>query len=197
MYYTLILLAIATFNGIYTNFINNLAFSWSNYWWIISRTFVLGSIPISIITLVDFNQKNSANSSLAKQITLGKENNVNTNKCFNLTTALKGEQLSFSEEQFSFAVAVGNYVDVYLSTPSAELSRTTLRLSLSSLEEQLQSSTDIVRCHRSYIVHLQKVIAVTGNAQGLKLSMTNTTEVVSVSRKYIQLIKRYYKTNTI
>ncbi|GAA4411268.1 LytTR family DNA-binding domain-containing protein [Nibrella viscosa] len=61
--------------------------------------------------------------------------------------------------------------------------KTLLRSSLSRLEGQITHPA-IVRCHRSYIVNLDRVEKVTGNAQGYKLHMLNAQHVVPVARKY-------------
>jgi len=63
-----------------------------------------------------------------------------------------------------------------------------LRSSLSRLEGQIAElpnlRTHIVRCHRSYIVNLNRVERVTGNAQGYKLHLLGGQFVVPVARKY-------------
>ncbi|GAB3559612.1 LytR/AlgR family response regulator transcription factor [Spirosoma fluminis] len=58
-----------------------------------------------------------------------------------------------------------------------------LRSSLSRLESQIRVS-HIVRCHRSFIVNLDKVERVTGNAQGYKLHLLGGQLQVPVARRY-------------
>lgn len=58
-----------------------------------------------------------------------------------------------------------------------------LRSSLSRLEGQITNPA-IVRCHRSYIVNLDRVEKITGNAQGYKLHLLNGVYVIPVARKY-------------
>lgn len=58
-----------------------------------------------------------------------------------------------------------------------------LRSSLSRLEKQIDNP-HIVRCHRSYIVNLNRVERVTGNAQGYKLHLYSGQFVVPVARQY-------------
>ncbi len=59
---------------------------------------------------------------------------------------------------------------------------------ISKLESQI-NEFGLIRCHRSYIMNPDKVIQVSGNAQGLKLELSNKTYQVPVSRKYIPEIK--------
>ncbi|RYF50374.1 MAG: LytTR family transcriptional regulator [Cytophagaceae bacterium] len=62
-----------------------------------------------------------------------------------------------------------------------------MRSSLSRLEKQIDNP-HIVRCHRSYIVNLDRVERVTGNAQGYKLHLYSGQFVVPVARQYNETI---------
>lgn len=63
-----------------------------------------------------------------------------------------------------------------------------LRSSLSRMETQVAGAGRLVRCHRSYIVNLDQVARVTGNAQGYKLHLTDAQTIVPVARKYNETI---------
>ena len=58
-----------------------------------------------------------------------------------------------------------------------------LRSSLSRLEGQIDRA-DVVRCHRSFVVNLDRVEKVTGNAQGYKLHLFDGQFQIPVARKY-------------
>ena len=192
IFYLVILLVIATFNGIYTNYINSLPFSWSNYWWIISRTFVLGGIPIAFLTLLDYQRKEKLNRNQANVIISNKKGLLNSNETSHkISTDLKDESFSFNEDDFYYAVAVGNYIDLCLLVENT-LKRVTYRLTLSSFEAQLEESSSLIRCHRSYLVNLKKVENISGNAQGLKFKLKNQSELVPVSRKYIPIVRQFF-----
>ena len=66
---------------------------------------------------------------------------------------------------------------------AGKLLKPLLRSSLSRLETQI-NRPHIVRCHRSYVVNLNRVERVTGNAQGYKLHLLNGQLQVPVARKY-------------
>jgi DNA-binding LytR/AlgR family response regulator len=64
--------------------------------------------------------------------------------------------------------------------------RITIGQALSNLTRD--GRTEIIRCHRSYLVNLMAVNRVDGNAQGLKLSFSKSlamTHIVPVSRSFI------------
>ena len=192
-FYLVILFVIATFNGIYTNYINSLPFSWYNYWWIISRTFVLGGIPIAFITLLDYQRKVKFNNNQASTILSKKKESLKDSKetLHRISTDLKNETISFNTNAFFYAKAVGNYIDMYVLVENT-LKKVTYRITLSSFEVQLTETTSLIRCHRSYIVNLEKVEKISGNAQGLKLELKNESEIVPVSRKYIPIVKQFF-----
>ena len=58
-----------------------------------------------------------------------------------------------------------------------------LRSSLGRLEGQIDRA-DVVRCHRSFVVNLDRVEKVTGNAQGYKLHLFGGQFQIPVARKY-------------
>ncbi len=188
----IILFVIATLNGLFTNFINELSFSWKNYWWIINRTFILGCIPFAFLILWDSDKKNrSYTREAGRIIALKKAKGVTQSSCsYTIKTDLKNESFTLNESQFSYAAAHGNYIDVF-SEEIGELGFKTYRMNLASLEKQLFSPS-LKRCHRSYLVNLTKIVNMTGNAQGIKLTLSGNQNAIPVSRKYIPEIKHFY-----
>ena len=185
-----ILFIIATFNLIYSNYIQSVPFSWYNYCLMISRTSVLGSLPIVGIIFLNYHLKNKSNIDLASNVLKNKKEHPKNSKeiTHQISTGLKNETFSFSENDFNYAIAVGNYIDMY-SLDENTLKKVTYRVTLSSFEIQLKEASNLVRCHRSYIVNLKKVKNISGNAQGLKLELINQSEIIPVSRKYLHIVK--------
>lgn len=92
------------------------------------------------------------------------------------------------EHDFLFAESKGNYCMItYLDGDKVKTEL--LRLSLLNLEEQANCS-NIVRCHRSFIVNTARINQMKGNAQGYKLNMDGSESQVPVSRKYITVIPK-------
>ena len=186
----LILFVIATFNSIYSNYMNSIPFGWDSYWLILSRTCVLGFLPIAFITFSDYYLKIKSSLNSASNIIKNKKEFLKDLKevTHQISTDLKSETFSFKENDFSYAIAVGNYIDMY-SLDENTLKKVTYRVTLSSFEIQLKEASNLVRCHRSYIVNLKKVKNISGNAQGLKLELINQSEIIPVSRKYLHIVK--------
>ena len=193
----LILIVIATFNSIYSNYMNSIPFGWDSYWLILSRTFVLGILPIAFITFVDYYQKVKYSLDLATNILKNKKEILKDSKevTHQISTDLKNETFSFSENDFNYAIADTNYTDIYILDENT-LKKVTYRVTLSSFETQLKESSSLKRCHRSHLVNLKKVKDVSGNAQGLKLELINQSEIIPVSRKYIPIVKQFFQKNS-
>jgi len=93
--------------------------------------------------------------------------------------------ISLSSDNFKFAKASGNYVEFFYST-DGKLVKDLQRLTLSSFEKQIANSAlNVMKTHRSYVVNLDAIEDVKGNAQGFLLKLYGTEEQVPVSRNNI------------
>lgn len=99
-----------------------------------------------------------------------------------LTAENEKEILQLAPSDLFFIESSDNYCTVVYYR-NGHPDKTLLRSSLSRLEGQIQRPA-IVRCHRSYVVNLDRVERVTGNAQGYKLHLTGGGFVVPVARQY-------------
>ena len=193
----LIILVITNFNSIYSIYRNSIPFSWDIYLLMLSRTCVLGIFPTAFITIVDYNQKLKSNLNLVSNILKNKKEFLKDSRhvTHQISTDLKNETFSFIENDFIYAIADGNYTDICFLDEN-KLKKETHRVTLSSFEIQLKEVSSLVRCHRSYMVNLNKLKNVSGNAQGLKIELINHSEIIPVSRKYIPIVKEFFQKNS-
>lgn len=93
------------------------------------------------------------------------------------------DQLALSPEALLYIESADNYATfVYLERGT--LRKALLRGTLKRFEEQLGGHAALLRCHRSFIVNLRQVRAVSGNAQGYRLALQHTDSPVPVARQY-------------
>lgn len=95
---------------------------------------------------------------------------------------------------FLYAEAEGNYIKLYScptqgSTPVAQL----VRITMKEAEESAAASPAIIRCHRAFLVNLDKVVKVDGNPQGYRLHLEGCKDAVPVSRAYAKRLKDILK----
>ncbi|MEZ0541458.1 LytR/AlgR family response regulator transcription factor [Fibrella arboris] len=93
------------------------------------------------------------------------------------------DRLSLNREDLLAIESSDNYCTIFYRK-KGQLTKELMRSSLSRLEKQLGDATPMVRCHRSYVVNLDQVERVSGNAQGYKLHLLNGQLTVPVARKY-------------
>ena len=86
----------------------------------------------------------------------------------------------------------GNDIELNLYRNN-QIIRKNLRNTLKKSLGYLADSSDLVQCHRAYIVNLSKVTKVEGNSQGLILTLENCDIDVPVSRSFVSTIKSKLK----
>ena len=96
------------------------------------------------------------------------------------TLNLRPDSLLFIESSENYCTVV--YLKTNPTQPDQPV-KPLLRSSLSRLKGQI-NYPHIVRCHRSYVVNLDRVERVTGNAQGYKLHLFGGQFQVPVARRY-------------
>ncbi|MEL7340404.1 MAG: LytTR family DNA-binding domain-containing protein, partial [Bacteroidota bacterium] len=146
-------------------------------------TFLIAIFPVSLFGAVNLIRKLKANQAIAKDIQPQAFREA-ASQIVRLPIHQSDKSLPVDLDQLLLIEAQQNYVRLFLLTEHG-LQKEMLRNSLSRVESVLTDSP-IKRSHRSYLVHTQKIRAVSGNAQGLKLKLEGLEDLeVPVSRKYI------------
>jgi hypothetical protein len=106
-------------------------------------------------------------------------------------------KLSVKKENLLYLESAENYVSIcYIN--KEKVSKYLLRDTLKKIEETF-SGTEIIRCHRSYMVNFDKVKVIRRDRDGLKLGFDNPLVMdIPVSRTYINTVmdtfSKYYET---
>lgn len=180
-----LLFFIAVNNFLYQVVFLYTAFEWINFVWSVFTVVLVGVFPIAFAVFTNYIYqlkkyqkpiavKHHETGVAPKSLTLIAENEKDTFE-------IPQRDLLFIESADNYAVI--NYVE------EGQLKKELLRSSLTRLEKQIVSD-NIVRCHRSFIVNLNRVEDVTGNAQGYKFHLQPLELIVPVARKYSELVKK-------
>lgn len=145
-----------------------------------------GVIPIALTTLFlkarmlqeNLREAIKTNQELQKIQTLKKD----TSKLTNHITLYSdtSESLTFHLPDLLFIEADDNYSTV-LWKEAGLVQKKLLRVNLKNLESQLDNSFTL-RCHRSYIVNVNAISAISGNTNGYKLKINGSDFSIPVSR---------------
>ncbi len=102
------------------------------------------------------------------------------------------ETVTLPVSSLLYIEAVGNYVKVY-QWREEQLHNDMLRATTKQLEETLRPYTNIVRCHRAFLVNIGQVEHIISNAGTMQLVMKHGHDSIPVSRSNMSQIKEVIK----
>lgn len=191
----LLMLIITVGNCVYSLVIFEIEQSFKNFLGMLLAVMVIGIFPATFGVMLNYiYQLKKYNQNIVVQHTQVPENEiVARNNVIKLIAENEKDSIEILSENLFYIESSDNYSTVFFeksgTPPEAKLQKELLRSSLTRLESQI-SVENIVRCHRSYIVNLDRVMKVTGNAQGYKLHLETSEFLVPVARKYSEIIER-------
>lgn len=98
------------------------------------------------------------------------------------------KQIHVFRQDLMLLEASKNEVRIY-TFKGGRLEEKTIRATLKLLEDQLSTYPEFIRCHRGFIINKKYISQIHGNAQGLKIGLSQTNIIVPVSRSYIEEFK--------
>jgi LytTr DNA-binding domain len=99
------------------------------------------------------------------------------------------ENLSLQPDQLVYISAADNYVRVYY-LENGQLLNKMLRATMKKMEDAVVAYPYLFRCHRTYLVNMEMVVKVSGNAQGYRLHLKNLEETIPVSRNLNAVVQK-------
>lgn len=93
----------------------------------------------------------------------------------------KGERKTYHPTELVYIESASNYVKIYFTRKGA-ITYSIIRMTMKAAAESVAAHPVFFRCHRAFIVNLNKVDRVEGNAQGYKLRLQDVDESIPVSR---------------
>jgi hypothetical protein len=100
-------------------------------------------------------------------------------------------KFSVKKENLLYLESAENYVNIcYLN--KGKVSKFLLRDTLKKIEENF-AGTEIIRCHRSYMVNFEKVKVIRKDKDGLKLELDNPSDMdLPVSKTYVATVMQTF-----
>lgn len=184
-------MCISLANALLMYVIEQRSFTWTTFLTSFWQVTALGVIISALIVPLDYLRHYKANQKEAEQVPKLSDSQSTYNNIFKFESENQKEQLRLSSDELLYLTSADNYVEVVFSE-GLEVSKKLLRGTLARAEEQIHDP-NIIRCHRSYIVNLHKVISVSGNAQGFQLTLRGTDRIIPVSTTYKKEVMRLLK----
>jgi DNA-binding LytR/AlgR family response regulator len=169
---------------------------WVRLQTIVFDTFIIAILPISIINLINYAlllRRNSrvvleANRHLQQPAARPPAKDPSPAQV-NLVAENNKDSFRVALADLLFIQAEENYVQVFHK--GEKPGRVLLRSSLIRIERQLRPFyPQLFRCHRTRIVNIAQIVKVAGNAQGLKLTIRDSSATLPVARRYVSEFRR-------
>lgn len=189
-YTTYIFFCIGLGNFLYSVWLNFLPFDLKGFLFYQGLTIMVGIFPVTISTLLIYNKRLKQAAKEAEQLNsaLG-ERATGSYNLIEIPSQNKSENLQIDLGALLSIRAVENYIEVNIEE-NGVLKKQVIRNTLKNIEEHLTHYPFIKKCHRSYLVNLNKVDNFSGNAQGLNLHFHQFRDFeIPVSRAYVKDIK--------
>ena len=189
---SMILLLLGLLNFAIRDFIYDNPNNWSlRYLWEeIRNTFLVGFLLISILIPLQLERLISKHKSSIPKI----DPILNFDPIHQeiaIQTLEKFEDFKLNLEELLFAKVESNYTEI-ISFSSNKIHKKLIRIPLKDLEEQLKNIPFIIKTHRSYLVNLNQIIRISGNAQGYQLTLKNYPDTIPVARAQITGFNQVY-----
>ena len=184
-----ILFTIGVANSIYASWLNG---SWSFYIFLFFQgyTVAIGIIPIVVVTVIQQNLLLTENLKSAQEFnnSLHPKDETPGSEIVNLLADNEKDRFEVELSQLLYIESSGNYIEVFY-TKDKLLKSILLRSTLKRTELQLEQHSSVLKCHRAFLINVNKITHVKGNSQGLRLALKYTDTEIPVSRNFSKNLK--------
>jgi DNA-binding LytR/AlgR family response regulator len=168
---------------------------------VVIRTLAISSFPVLILVLYEQNhhqeikrrQAERLNQELLKEKKSLFPEKTNSSLPEKIMLVAENEKIALQVTPASlcYVKSEGNYVEVFYYQ-NQKIQKKLIRNSLKSIEEQL-TANDFFRCHNRFLINLQHITKVEGNARNFELEMANVEEKIPVSRSKSEMLLQLFQ----
>jgi hypothetical protein len=190
------LFCIGSANFIYSYFIGITVISINSLIVFLTYTLAIGIFPITIAVIINYtrsNNKYASESAALNPVIAAEEATMMpaTKEIVKFMGENGSLELEISASNFIYAKADDNYVELYYLHDGSK-NRKVLRNSLKNVHACLPMHQNYYRCHKSYVINLDQVNHISGNAQGYKFHLKIAEDLIPVSRSNNEFVKNYF-----
>ncbi len=155
----------------------------------IGRILLIGCIPVTVLIIVNqdrFFRTYIKNAQEHIRSLVDKKTVLET--LIHFESDYKKDKLSILPDSLIMIKAADNYINVFYNSKEG-IKNQLIRSSISKACETVEPFDFIFRCHRAFIININHVKEIDGNAQGYKLYFDGIDFPAIVSQKYIDTFK--------
>ncbi len=155
-------------------------------------TFSIGIVTLIIVVLASEHYLNHRSCKLAEHLSsqIDAKPKIVPNKLLFISEN-QNESFEILSNQLLCIKAEGNYCNIYY-VDNKQVVNNLIRTSLKKLEKNFEIFSEVKRCHKSYMVNLENIEKVSGNARNYTFHMTHLPFTIPVSRSFPQQIIEAY-----
>jgi hypothetical protein len=188
-----ILLSVALGNIIYALLLKIMVLNISTFIEAIFSVLILGVFPLTASVFLKYNRFKSLNEKEAGAMEDNLQNfqqknysNATIENIVVLIAENEKDTITLNINDLQYIESADNYANIVFFEQN-KLQKELLRGALKRFEQQI-SQPFVLRCHRSFIVNLNQVSNISGNAQGYRITLKNSDTIVPVARNYGPII---------
>jgi len=155
-------------------------------------TLAIGIIPVTFMILLKQNRQLKKYVLLADQLNAGLSDHQpgteESKDIISLYSERKQQKFEINANKIITIVSDGNYVTIYFES-TGNMDKQILRNTHQDIAKQCSDVPFLFKCHRAYIINLNKIEKARGNSQGYKLTLQNFDQEIIVSRSYAKEFK--------
>lgn len=183
----LIIITISIGNLIYSDMIQVLEFTFKNYLRIGSYTIIVSIFPVSLITM--YQEKKLAQKYLLESNKLEVRSEKKELISEKVEVFDNDQKIELELSNVMLIKSDANYCDLYFLN-NDKIEKKTIRTTLKRVEE---NNSKLFRSSRSYLVNLEHVSRISGNASGFKLHLNGLDQLIPVSRTNNEFIVNHFR----
>ncbi|QXP63783.1 LytTR family DNA-binding domain-containing protein [Polaribacter sp. HaHaR_3_91] len=149
-------------------------------------TFLISLIPLTFFLFINeknIRERREKKVLEIKEIKKEKEISKKLASEISITSDNGKETITFKIKNLVYITSQGNYASFFL-LHNNNLKEKILRVTLTKITKELEEYTNIIRCHKSYIVNVNYITDISGNARGYLLGSKLIPIVIPVSRSF-------------
>jgi DNA-binding LytR/AlgR family response regulator len=147
----------------------------------IVMTTLTGILPIVTMTYVIERIENNRNREVAETVKFSSLTSLQSELVTIKSENQSERDLQIPIESFLYASASSNYLDLFY-LENDQVKTAIIRLSLKALLNQLQDYPQIRRVHKSFVINVNNIVSVEGNARSLNVQLKQSDTEIPVSR---------------
>ncbi len=151
------------------------------------NTYLVGIVPLSALTMLNFFYliNDNENKAWLSNILLEKSKEEAKEKNWEqIEISSTNDRITIDTNALCFVKAEGNYTEFHILY-NGSIKKEVKRIPMKLVEEQCEAHKNLVRIHRSYLVNIDYVKSVKGNALGYQINIENYKGHIPVARSYI------------